>query len=259
MARLRDVEEDYEINEQHGLLEEEKVELDTSNAFSLTRNTVQNTGSRSKGHIKNSLKQSLHEQFTEQGVEILDVMLHDIDVPDEFRLKLVEESKSIANTKEVQLQELSNLLKTIQEEEKIKLEQSIQEEKITLLKGGEYDELVQNFELLYQNAKSQELVEKIQAQTYADVKLIDSESDYTVQKLIDAANLEAHKIVEEAKAESAIADEEANGEAKIIEALADMESAYFDADGQKGKYEFVTFVIIVIFYREQSESSLIMC
>lgn len=234
MARLKDIEEEYEINEQFRLLEEEKVEIDAGNALSVIRNT-HSAGSRSKGQVKNSLKQSLNEKFTEQGVEIIDVMLHNVVVPNESQSKLVEYSKSVANAKEAQMQKLSELLKTIQREEKIKLQQYIQEEKTTLLKDGEYDELVQRMELLYQNSKSRELIEKIQAQTYADVKLIDTESEYTVQKMIDAARLEAQKIIEEAKAESTIANEEANGEARIIEALADMESAYFDADGQKGK------------------------
>lgn len=248
MARLKGIEEEYDIDDQTcGLLEqEEKVDIDTNNALSLTRYT--NQRSYSSQEAKASIKQRLNEKFNAFGVEIIDVMLHNVVVSEESKSKLIEETKIVASAKEEQMKKLSELLKFIQEEETIKLEQSIEEEKTTLLKDGEYDELVESMELLFQNAKSQDLVEKIQVQTQSDVKLIDIENEYTVQKLMDAAKLDARKIVEEAKAESAIANEEANGEANIIEALADMESANFEANGQKGKYRVSCSLLFHTFY-----------
>ena len=242
MARLKGIEEEYDIDDQiSGLLEEEKVEIDTSNALSLSRHTNQTSHNSQKG--KASIKQRLNEKFNAFGVEVIDVTLHNVVVSEESKSKLFEQTKIVASAKETQMKKLSELLKIIQEEEAIKLEQSIEEEKTTLLKDGEYDELVESMELLFQNAKSQDLVEKIQAQTQSDVELIDIENEYTVQKLMDAARLDAGKIVEEAQSESAIANEEANGEASIIEALADMESATFEANGQKGKY-YVSFYLL---------------
>ncbi len=243
MARLKDIEEEYEGDDQTITKSEEGMfQLDTSNIENaLSLSTKVNQGGNINTEVKNSMKESLNEMFNEQGVEIIDVVLHNVIVSEESKSKLIEETKVIASLREEKMQKLSDLLRAIQEEETVKLGQFLEEEKTALLKDGEYDEIVQNMELVYQNAKSQDLIEKIEAQTYTDVRQIEADNDFTVQKLIDLARLDARNIVEEAKAESAIANEEAKGEASIIEALADMESAYFEAKGQKGKENALFF------------------
>ena len=251
MAKLRDLEEeddDMESFYEHDAMvervsmkcEETKEDynidrLMSSDCEEIIRFKIDDE-TENKSYFSESMKTSLNEDFKALGVEIVDIILHDITFSDEIQSDMAEKTIQISNEKEKQAQNRYDLLTLMQKEEITTLKQTIEEEKVGLLKGGDYDKLIESLELRYENSQLQDTVEKIKAQTEIDVNLISAESEYTIQKIIFATKLETRKILEESKAESTVATVDAIGEARKVEANADMECATFEAIGQKGKF-----------------------
>lgn len=191
--------------------------------------------SESPFSMKELMKRQLNERFNAIGVQITDVIIHCVRFSDEVRDKMAQKTVILAMEREKQAQNYYDIVSIVQSEELKTFKQTFDEEKMSLLKNGEYDQIVHSMELNYDAAKAQKVVEEMRVQTEADVDLIKAESDFTVQKHFDDARLEAIKIAEESKAEADVALVEAMGDVTEVEAITDMQCANFESLAQKGK------------------------
>ena len=244
MAKLKYLEED----EENRLSEETKEEYDVTNEDSDRITPIdQEDKLEYNSFLKDSMKRSLNESLNSIGVEIVDVILHGIILPDEIKAKMTQTTVLLSMEEENQAQNHYNLLSLIEREELVALEQAIEEEKVGLLKDGELAKLVESMKFLYEKSKGQEFIQKEKARTEVEVNLIKAESDYTVQKIIDTSTLDTRKITKETEAEAAVAKMDADCEVRKIEAFTDLEGAYFEATGQKGNYNLCPFDFIFSF------------
>ena len=107
------------------------------------------------------MKKRLNQQFEEQGVQILDVIIKNVSLPEEIMSQMSEKTMVISRNAEQRMQQKCDMLTLLQREELITLEQSLYEKKMESKKGGDLEFLKESFELDHQKALGQDVLQKI--------------------------------------------------------------------------------------------------
>ena len=185
--------------------------------------------------ITDIMKKRLNLQFEEQGVQILDVIIKEISLPREIMSQMSEKTMVISRNAEQRMQQKSDMMTLLQKEELITLEQSLDEEKMESKKGGDLECLKESFELDYQKALGEDVLQKISNQRAIDVGLIEAESAATCRRIDDTTRLEAEKIKGESKLKSTVAKVDVEGDALFMGASSDLTCAQNQSSGEKGE------------------------
>lgn len=186
--------------------------------------------------ITDIMKKRLNLQFEEQGVQILDVIIKEISLPREIMSQMSEKTMVISRNAEQRMQQKSDMMTLLQKEELITLEQSLDEEKMESKKGGDLECLKESFELDYQKALGEDVLQKISNQRAIDVGLIEAESAATCRRIDDTTRLEAEKIKGESKLKSTVAKVDVEGDALFMGASSDLTCAQNQSSGEKARY-----------------------
>ena len=102
-------------------------------------------------------------------------------------------------------------------------------------KGGDLECLKESFELDYQKALGEDVLQKISNQRAIDVGLIEAESAATCRRIDDTTRLEAEKIKGESKLKSTVAKVDVEGDALFMGASSDLTCAQNQSSGEKGE------------------------
>jgi len=186
--------------------------------------------------IRTLMKERLNRQFMSQGVEILDVIIQKITLPDAILQQMTQKVITISNCLERQMQRRCDMLILLQGEEINTLQQTIDEEKLEKNKDNDFECLKESMELAHEQAAGSDNLAKISFQMTMDVAMIAAENGATIQRIGDTTKLEVEQVKEETKLDVGIARVDAIEEMKYIEAKADAVSALNESQGKKVLY-----------------------
>mmetsp|Transcript_14164 Transcript_14164/g.20923 ORF Transcript_14164/g.20923 Transcript_14164/m.20923 type:complete len:524 (-) Transcript_14164:23-1594(-) len=187
--------------------------------------------------VTQTMKNRLNSQFKPQGVEIIDVIIQQITVPEVIQQQMSNKTYVISQNAEQRMQQKYDL-QTLRERENIKsLKQKHQDMKDELLQTGEISAKIENIMLQKQKATGKAKLLDIDTKKDIEVGKISAISGREVQKVRDKTSLEAMKIIENSKAESLTMLAETKAKADKIMAKADLECSRLNAQGNKTRFE----------------------
>ena len=181
-----------------------------------------------------AMKVRLNRQFNQQGIEILDVIIKDIKLPETIQSQMSSKTMVISQNSMQRMQQKHAMLTLLQEEELKALDQTHEEQKKELIEDGEYQVMLENFRLDQLRTEGDHQIKSIEAQMSIDVEMVQVESNLTVQRIQDESKLETDRIREQSKADSEVAIAEAKAEADVIYSKGELEAAKNYAAGDKG-------------------------
>eukprot|EP00970_Alexandrium_tamarense_P002678 scaffold376_cov199-Alexandrium_tamarense.AAC.2 len=184
--------------------------------------------------VTEAMKVRLNRQFNSQGIEILDVIIKDIKLPNTIQTQMSQKTMVISQNAMQRMQQKHAMLSLLQEEEIKTLIQTHQEQMKELEKDGEYEVMMEQFKLEQLHAEGERQIKSIETQRDIDVELVQVESNLTVQRIQDETKLETERIREQSVAESAIELAKARAEVDVILANGELEAAKNSAIGDKG-------------------------
>lgn len=189
-----------------------------------------------KTSIKDIMKARLNRQFMSQGIEIIDVIIQTITLPDEIQKQMAQSTHIISQHAVQRMQHKYDMLVLLQNEEVTTLEQAIDEKKREINKDGDLGCLKESLQLAYEHAVVDDMLKKINAQMKGDVALIIGENEATLQRINDGVKLEVEQVKGDAESDCAVALAEADQEVNNIIAKADAVSALNESKGNKDLY-----------------------
>ncbi len=188
--------------------------------------------------VMDAIKFRLNEQFTCQGIEILNVVVKDITLPTHIQHQLLQKALSDCQNDLHTIQHQQSMQSMLQEEEIKTLQQTHQLEQKQLLKECEYESVMANLKLDTLHAEHQRNIQSIETQLSTDLGLITVENNMTVQRIADESRLETEKIrvqskahgdMELAKVESDVSVMLAKGELEVAKNVAKAEKSLHKA------------------------------
>uniref|UniRef100_A0A7S4NII5 Band 7 domain-containing protein n=1 Tax=Odontella aurita TaxID=265563 RepID=A0A7S4NII5_9STRA len=186
--------------------------------------------------ITDAMRARLNRQFVPQGVEILDVVIQQITLPDEIQTQMSQKTMVISQNAEQRMQQKHDM-QVLNQREAIKtLRQSIDERKMEIQKDGELLCLRERMELEREKAGGEAVEWSVSTQMVVDVDLVSAENALTVQRIRDATRLETERTTKEAEAKSAVS--RCAAEAKVREVDAEAEAKYSELQAQGDKALF---------------------
>jgi regulator of protease activity HflC (stomatin/prohibitin superfamily) len=184
--------------------------------------------------VTEAMKVRLNRQFNKQGVQILDVVIKDITLPDTIQKQMSSKTMVISQNAMQRMQQ-KHLMQTLLQDEEVKtLNQTHQLKKLELIKDGEYEVMMANYKLQQLHAENERNIQSVETQMNIDVTLVNAESNLTVQRIVDATRLETEKIREQSLAEGEKEIAKTRAEVEIEKAKGELEVAKNNAKGEKG-------------------------
>ena len=184
--------------------------------------------------VTEAMRVRLNRQFNRQGIEILDVVIKDIKLPETIQTQMSQKTMVISQNAMQRMQQKHAMQSLLQEEEVKTLDQTHELDKKELVKDGEYDVIMAQFELDKLYAENYRNISSIETQMSIDVELVKAESDLTVQRIKDETKLETEKIREQCAADSEESIANAQAEVDILMAKGELDVAKNIAKGEKG-------------------------
>lgn len=217
--------------------------------------------------VTDAMRDRLNRQFKPQGVEILDVIIQQITLPEEIEKQMSQKTMVISQNAEQRVQQKYDMLNLSQMEGIKTLKQSQGEEKMELMKDGEFDALQEKLKLQESQARGERSWREIDMQMRVDVDMINAESSLKAQRIEDETTLGVQKIKETSEATADIVRVKAFAEVEEIDAKAELSVAKNQAQADKAlfKAEGVSAVMnrtlnehTTSLYRLDAQSSLAM-
>eukprot|EP00581_Thalassiosira_minuscula_P016991 CAMPEP_0183715556 /NCGR_PEP_ID=MMETSP0737-20130205/9716_1 /TAXON_ID=385413 /ORGANISM="Thalassiosira miniscula, Strain CCMP1093" /LENGTH=587 /DNA_ID=CAMNT_0025944657 /DNA_START=10 /DNA_END=1774 /DNA_ORIENTATION=+ len=187
--------------------------------------------------ITEAMKVRLNRQFNKQGIQILDVAIKDITLPDQIQSQMSQKTMVISQNAMQRMQQKHAMQSLLQEEEIKTLNQTHDLNKIELEKDGEYDVMMAKFKLDALRAENDRNIQSIETQMSIDVELVKAESDLTCQRIEDETKMETEKIREQCIADSEESLANAKAEVEILLAEGELEVAKNIAKGEKAIFK----------------------
>jgi len=187
--------------------------------------------------VADAMKVRLNRQFNPQGMEILDVIIKDIKLPDTIQSQMSQKTMVISQNALQRMQQKHAMLSLIQEEEIKTLNQTHEEQKKELIEDGVYEIMMEKYRLMQLQSEGDRQLEKIATQMKIDVELVGVESGLTVQRIQDETKLETEKLREQSVADSNVEVAKAKAEVDVIYADGHLESAKNIAKAEKVAFE----------------------
>ena len=147
-----------------------------------------------------AMKFRLNQQFTTQGIEILNIVVKEITLPIQFQHQLLQKTLLSSRNDVHAMQHKQSMQSLLQEEEVKSLQQTHELEQQKLQKECEYDTMMANLKLHTLHAENARNIQSIETQMSIDVGLVTVENNLTVQRIADESKLETEKIRVQSKA-----------------------------------------------------------
>jgi hypothetical protein len=194
--------------------------------------------------MMDAMKAVLNRQFKELGVEILEVIIRDITLPDAVQSQMMHRTM-ITCDNNIERMERKIAVQSMLHEEEIRLKGAYESDRAKLIAEGEYDATVARLGLDTLRAEGERDVRTIETQMHIDVGLVKAENDLTVQRTEDETRLETERIRVQSESDAEALLAEAKNEVDAISAKGDLEVAKNVARGEKGA--FVACLQVVLF------------
>ncbi len=183
--------------------------------------------------VMDAMKAVLNEQFNQLGIEILNVIIRDIALPDQVQSRLLQRTMTISDDA-IERMERRIALQSILHEEEIKLKRMYTSDQTRLIKEGEYDAMMARLELDTLRAEGERAIRSIESQMSIDVELVKAENALTVQRIEDEMRLESEKIRVQSTSDVEVELAETKNELDVISAKGYLEVAKNIAKAEKG-------------------------
>ncbi|KAL3797498.1 hypothetical protein HJC23_009862 [Cyclotella cryptica] len=187
--------------------------------------------------VTEAMRVRLNRQFNKQGIEIIDVIIKDIKLPETIQSQMSQKTMVISQNAMQRMQQKHDMLRLIQEEEIKTLNQTHTEQRKELLEDGKFKCLMEDIKLQTVHAEGDRQVKSIETQMCIDVELVQVESNLTVKRIQDETRLETERIREQSKADSEIELAKAKAEVDMILANGELDVAKIAAKGDKAIFE----------------------
>ena len=194
--------------------------------------------------MMDAMKAVLNRQFKELGVEILEVIIRDITLPDAVQSQMMHRTM-ITCDNNIERMERKIAVQSMLHEEEIRLKGAYESDRAKLIAEGEYDATVARLGLDTLRAEGERDVRTIETQMHIDVGLVKAENDLAVQRTEDETRLETERIRVQSESDAEALLAEAKNEVDAISAKGDLEVAKNVARGEKGA--FVACLQVVLF------------
>lgn len=187
--------------------------------------------------VTQEMKNRLNKQFIPQGVEILDVIIQQITVPNVIQNQLANKTYVISQNAEQRMQQKFDLL-TLRQKENIKtLKQKHEDLKQELLTEGQLQTQRESLEFQKEQQLGKAALLEIDTAKAIETKRITAENNREVRQIRDKTKLQVEKITMESKLEAAEVDVQVNAKIAILRAAADYECAKMSAAGDKALFK----------------------
>jgi regulator of protease activity HflC (stomatin/prohibitin superfamily) len=185
--------------------------------------------------VTSALKTRLNRQFNHQGIEILDVTIKDIKLPELIQSQMSQKTMVISQNAMQRMQQKHDMLSLIQAEEVKTLNQTHDEQRKELIEGGKFDRIMEDIQLQLVHAEGDRQIKSIETQMSIDVELVQVESSLTIQRIEDETKLETERIREQSIADSEVELAKARAEVDMVLANGELDVAKIAAKCDKGK------------------------
>lgn len=185
--------------------------------------------------VTEAMKIRLNRQFNNQGIEILDVIIKDISLPELIQSQMSQKTMVISQNAMQRMQQKHDMLSLIQAEEIKTLNQTHEEQRKELAEDGKFECIMEELELQKVLAEGDRQIKSIETQMSIDVELVQVESNLTVQRIEDETKLETERIREQSVADSEIKLAQAKAEVDVILANGELDVAKITSKGDKGE------------------------
>ncbi|KAL3773476.1 hypothetical protein ACHAWO_012737 [Cyclotella atomus] len=187
--------------------------------------------------VTSALKTRLNRQFNKQGIEILDVIIKDIKLPELIQSQMSQKTMVISQNAMQRMQQKHDMLSLIQAEEIKTLNQTHEEQRKELIEDGKFERIMEDIQLQLVHAEGDRQIKSIETQMTIDVELVQVESNLTIQRIEDETKLETERIREQSLCDSEIELAKARAEADVILANGELNVAKIAAKGDKAIFE----------------------
>ena len=204
--------------------------------------------------MMDAMRAVLNQQFNELGIEILDVILRNIALPDRVQSRLTHKTLMICDDVIEGMQRRIDM-QSIQHDEEIKLKRMHESDRTRLMKEGEYDAMLARLELDALRAEGERAIRSIESQMSIDVELVKAENALTVQRIEDEARLETERIRVQSNSDVEVELAATRNELDVISAKGYLEVARNIAKGEKGTFGRAAFCVLS-FCLQMARSSL---
>jgi len=187
--------------------------------------------------VTEAMKMRLNRQFNKQGIEILDVVIKDILLPGEIQSQMSQKTMVISQNAMQRMQQKHAMQSLLQEEEIKTLNQTHELDKKELVKDGEYDAMMAQFNIDQLHALNERNIQSIETQMSIDVELVSVESNLTVQRIEDETRMETEKIREQSIADGEVDIAKTKAEIDVLLAEGELDVAKNIAKGEKAIFK----------------------
>jgi len=187
-------------------------------------------------NVTDAMRNRMNAQFMPQGVEILDVIIEKIELPDLIQNQMTKKTLVISKNAEQRMQHKFSMMELAQKEELKALQQSHGERKAEAIEHGKEQVLKQQNKLNMIKAEGQRVVSYIDTENSINNGMIHWKGEHTVQKINLQSKIEVESIKLEAQSRSTKQETDANYEVNVVESKSELESANLKAKGDALMY-----------------------
>mmetsp|Transcript_27775 Transcript_27775/g.31734 ORF Transcript_27775/g.31734 Transcript_27775/m.31734 type:complete len:544 (+) Transcript_27775:94-1725(+) len=222
-------------------LREEKIELDTERDYEGDHDDLDPIEARfnteTGASVTQAMKDRLNRQFKPQGVEILDVIIQQITLPDVIQQQMSNKTFVISQNAEQRMQQKFDL-QTLRQKENIKsLQQKHKDMMSELIANGNIGMNKEKIILQEQNVVGKLKLLEIEVEKSIETAKIDAVGQQEEQTIRNKTRLKATQITEQSKAEAAKRRAESKSKVDKIQAKADFECSKLSAEGDKTRFQ----------------------
>lgn len=191
-------------------------------------------------NVAKVMKDRLNKQFMTQGVQILDVIIENITLPNEIQTQMSQKTMVISQNAEQRMQQKHDMLVLEQSEAIKSLKQAHIEQKLEAREDGQQKAQIEELEYMFERSVGMGVVERMVTQMIIDVEAVAADSNIAVQRIRDTTKLEVQRVELEAEAQSVkeyadvhatVMDMDAKAELTCSRLSARGDNAVFAAEG----------------------------
>lgn len=186
--------------------------------------------------VTQMMKTRLNRQFKPQGIEITDVIIQQITLPDEIQSQMSNKTMVISQNAEQRMQQRFDLLSLHQTEAIKTLQQKHKEMKEELTEDGKLKELKEKLALKEQNVNANRVLSQIRSEREAELSRLLASSDERVQKIRDKTKLASEEVKQKSEAEATKLEVTAAAEVIELRAKAQLEFTKLRAQADKALF-----------------------
>jgi hypothetical protein len=187
--------------------------------------------------VTKAMKDRLNAQFMHQGVEILDVIIQQITVPQVIQEQMANKTYVISQNAEQRMQQKFDLLNLRQKQNIKTLHQKHRDLKEEQLQEGALEAQREELLLQQEQARGKAAILDIETQSKIVTRQIDAENSKEVRKVRDNTKLQVSEITVKSKSQAAEIKADTGAKIAQVTARADYECAKMSAESDKALFQ----------------------